>query len=305
MMSDINKTRESKLCRAELLSPSGAPGIYARGRIFEDILDGIGRAISSSAGNDRGEVLRFPPVIPQSVLIRNGYFLGFPHLAGCVHSFLGNADAHKRLVYKQICDEPTDEEFQSTGCALTPAACYPVYPLIAARGPVPDGGLIVDVESYCFRHEPSDDPARMQAFRMREFVIIGSAETALGFRDDWVNRAKALSGVLGLEGRIDVANDPFFGDGGSQLRLDQASRNLKFEMQMAVSATGAAACMSFNYHEAHFGSAWGLRRAGGAVAHTACVGFGMERLTLAMLSAHGGDIGLWPASVRNVLWPTE
>ena len=38
----------------------------------------------------------------------------------------------------------------------------------------------MDVFSYCFRHEPSVDPARMQMFRMREFVRIG--EPADGHR---------------------------------------------------------------------------------------------------------------------------
>ena len=58
-----------------------------------------------------------------------------------------------------------------TDVVFTPAACYPVYPMAARRGPVPDGGRLFDVFSYCFRHEPSDDPARMQLFRMREYVL--------------------------------------------------------------------------------------------------------------------------------------
>jgi len=51
--------------------------------------------------------------------------------------------------------------------ALTPATCYPVYPVMAARGPLPEGGRVFDLQSYCFRHEPSEDPARMQMFRIR------------------------------------------------------------------------------------------------------------------------------------------
>ena len=38
---------------------------------------------------------------------------------------------------------------------LAPAACYPVYPLAAERGAVPDGGLTFDVAGDCFRREPS------------------------------------------------------------------------------------------------------------------------------------------------------
>ena len=60
---------------------------------------------------------------------------------------------------------------------LVPAACYPVYPAIAARGPLPPGGVTVDAGgSYVFRSEPSGDPARLQMFHQREIVRIGEPE---------------------------------------------------------------------------------------------------------------------------------
>ena len=39
------------------------------------------------------------------------------------------------------------------------------------------------------------------------------------------------------------------------------------------------------------------------VAHTGCVGFGMERVTLALLKTHGLDPKSWPKQVRETLWP--
>ncbi len=64
-----------------------------------------------------------------------------------------------------------------TDLVLTPAACYPVYPAIAARGRLPAGGVTIDAGgSYVFRHEPSRDPARMQMFHQREIVRIGEPE---------------------------------------------------------------------------------------------------------------------------------
>lgn len=62
-----------------------------------------------------------------------------------------------------------------------------------------------------------------------------------------------------------------------------------------------AACMSFNYHVDHFSEVWGIRTADGGVAHTGCVGFGMERLTLALLRHHGLDPARWPRAVRERL----
>jgi len=42
--------------------------------------------------------------------------------------------------------------------------------------------------------------------------------------------------------------------------------------------------------------------ADGATAHTACLGFGHERIVLALLQRHGLDPDGWPASVRAQLW---
>jgi seryl-tRNA synthetase len=59
---------------------------------------------------------------------------------------------------------------------------------------------------------------------------------------------------------------------------------------------------SFNYHQDHFASAYGIRLASGGEAHTACLGFGLERITIALLSTHGFDIQAWPAEVHDRLW---
>jgi len=42
-----------------------------------------------------------------------------------------------------------------TDVVLTPAACYPLYPMIARRGTLAPQGALFDLKSYCFRHEPS------------------------------------------------------------------------------------------------------------------------------------------------------
>jgi len=53
-------------------------------------------------------------------------------------------------------------------------ACYPVYRSPRRGGPLPAGGLPIDIEADVFRHEPSKSLDRLQSFRMREFVRIGS-----------------------------------------------------------------------------------------------------------------------------------
>ena len=58
---------------------------------------------------------------------------------------------------------------------------------------------------------------------------------------------------------------------------------------------------SFNYHEDHFGSKFDIKTSAGEVAHTACLGFGFERITLALFKTHGLRVANWPEPVRKVL----
>jgi hypothetical protein len=98
------------------------------------------------------------------------------------------------------------------------------------------------------------------------------------------------------------ASDPFFGRTGQVMAISQLQQSLKFELLVPVlSAEQPTACMSFNYHLDHFGAIWGLRDEAGAVAHTACVAFGMDRLALALFGQHGLDVQGWPAAVRGAL----
>ena len=207
-----------------------------------------------------------------------------------------------------ISPKPSDEELaqlQLSGedVVLIPAACYPLYPIAAKLGPLPASGRTYDIQSYCFRREPSIDPARMQSFRQREHVRIGTREQVLEFRELWIGRGKIFADLLQLPFTVDLANDPFFGRQGQLLANSQRDQALKFELLVPITSTEKpTACMSFNCHEEHFGRAWDLRFADGAVASTGCVGFGLERLTLALLAHHGLDPERWPASVRKALW---
>ena len=149
---------------------------------------------------------------------------------------------------------------------LTPAACYPVYPLVAQRGRVPDAGLLFDVACDCFRHEPSRQLDRLQSFRMREFVCIGAPDQVIAFRTQWMARAPEIADLLGLQYKTEPASDPFFGRGGKLMATAQIEQSLKFELLIPVrSAEQPTACMSFNYHRDHFGTTWDLQTAAGEV----------------------------------------
>jgi seryl-tRNA synthetase len=294
----------SELIARRLLIDTGVPGVYGRGGVFEDVRVRVGELITRAAAPEQPEQLRFPPVMPRRDLETVGYLKSFPHLAGSLFAFAGSeeqaAEQHERASRHEDWSE-----FQCmTDLVLSPAACYPVYPAIAARGSLPAGGVTIDAGgSYVFRHEPSGDPARLQMFHQREIVRIGEPEAVRAWRERWQDRALELLRAIGLEPRLEIATDPFFGRSGRMLAASQREQHLKFEILTAIAEPEPTAVASFNYHQDHFASAYGITLADGAHAHTACLGFGLERITVALLRTHGFEPKDWPAAVRGELWP--
>ncbi len=292
-----------ELLDSRLLIDTGVPGVYGRGGDFEEVRMRVAGMITRAGAPDSPEQLSFPPLLPRRDLETVGYLKSFPHLAGSIFAFAGT-EGQAAEQYDRASRHEDWSEFQSmTELVLTPAACYPVYPAIAARGRLPAGGVTVDAGSaYVFRHEPSGDPARMQMFHQREIVRIGEPETVAAWRDSWRDRAVALLRGIGLDARFDIASDPFFGRSGRMLAASQREQELKFEVIVQIAGPEPTAMASFNYHQDHFATAYGIELADGGRAHTACLGFGLERIALALFRTHGLEVEAWPAAVREELW---
>ena len=289
------------LVKAGLIIPVGVPGIFGRNHVFEDVLDRFNRAVSEVAKDDGAAYFVYPPQIDRKVLEAVDYMDNFPQLSGTVFSFFG-----KELTARQLSEaihggKPWGEYLGMTDVTMNPAACYPIYP--SFTGTVPAEGKLVTMFNWVFRHEPSPEPTRMQSFRVREFVRCGTPDQCVEWRDMWLKRGLSLLESLGLPVQADVATDPFFGKGGKMLAASQREQKLKFEVLVPVISTEKpTAICSFNFHEGHFGEAFHINTPDGAVANTACLGFGLERVVMALFQTHGFDPGNWPSAVRAKLW---
>lgn len=302
---DIDSARNAymaELVEAGLLIPTGVPGINGRSGAFEWIVEGLVKAVAHRSAADGAEFVRFPPVVTRENFVKSGHLKSFPHLSGSVHSFVGNDRAHLELLRKVDENEAWTDDLTPTDVVLTPAACYPVYPMSA--GTMSSDGHLYDIQSYCFRHEPSNDPMRMQMFRQQEHVRIGNATQVKQWRDVWFERSQELLSDLEVPFVAEVANDPFFGRAGKLMANSQREQALKFELNVAIMHEEyPTACVSLNAHDDHFGHLFGIRTSDGLDAHTSCIGFGLERLTLAMLRSHGLDPKKWPSHIRSILEP--
>ncbi|RYF76601.1 MAG: amino acid--[acyl-carrier-protein] ligase [Comamonadaceae bacterium] len=283
-----------------LIIPTGVKGGYGRSAVFEYVLERFDAFVMRGDDAREAEQMSFPPIVARQLIEQLGYLESFPQLIGSIHSFFGAEPQAREMAAKAARGERWETALAPTETMLLPAACYPVYPVFS--GLLPEGGRTVTVKGWCYRHEPSDEPTRLQSFRMREFIRAGSPAIVEQWRDDWLARGMALLASLGLPVESDVANDPFFGRSGRVLASSQREQQLKFEILVPVFSreTPTAIC-SFNWHQTHFTSKFGVRGADGATAHTACLGFGLERVVLALFATHGFRPDDWPDPVRAAL----
>ena len=291
-----------ELFAAGVLIDGGVDGLYQRSGAFERIVRAI-EMIASRAGEGIGGPQRyFAPMMAATAFEHTDYLRSFPDLIGAIGVFRGTDADHAALLRAAHAGEDWTAFLTPAEVTLCSAACHSLYSTLPQT--LPEGGLRYEVQGYCFRHEPSIDPVRMQSFRMHEFVYIGDPEGAVAHRDAWLDRGLGILASLGLDVEAEEANDPFFGRAGRLLAANQRAAALKFEITSPVSTTLArTAIASANYHETHFGESFGLTTSDGEPAHSACFGFGLERISLALLKRHGMDPDQWPADVRSILWP--
>ena len=290
----------------QLFNPSGVDGVYGRTGEYESVIEALAALITRHRPA-AAEVFRFAPVMSRASLEKQGYLQSFPNLVGAVCCLEGSERDIAASANKDEHGGSWTEDLVPSDLVLAPAACYPIYPIAAERGVVPDEGYVFDVAADCFRHEPSRHIDRFQSFRMREYVRIGTPLQIQAFREPWIHRAQGIADMIGLPYTVDTANDPFFGRVGTLMAATQRQDALKFELLVPIrskdgrSKESPTACMSFNYHKEHFGEVWGLHNAAGQVLHTGCVAFGMDRLAVALFVTHGVKVATWPTSVREAL----
>jgi seryl-tRNA synthetase len=290
-----------RLFDAELLFPTGVDGLYGRSGVFQGIADAVDRMVQRWGDELDATSVHLPPVVARTTFDATDYYRSFPDLMGSVHVFHGEDRDHAELVRRVEDGGDWPALLEPGEIVLSPAACHGLYPM--CRGRMPAGGRYYDVSAYCFRHEPSVDPVRMQAFSQHEIVYVGEPEGAQRHRDEALAHGLSLLRGLGLDVEPVAASDPFFGRLGKALAAGQLEEGLKTEGVTQIHRSGPpTAILSVNYHRDHFALPFDIETATGDLAHTSCVGFGVDRVTIALLARHGFDPSRWPESVRAALF---
>ena len=162
------------------------------------------------------EVLRFPPVMSRAHIERHGYLKSFPQSARlrlrAARQRAGDPRG-RRAAITTAAIGPTS--LAPNDLVLTPAACYPVYPIVgeprSGAGEAACSSTSLPIASAA---SPPRIIDRLQSFRMREYVCIGTPDQITEFRERWIVRGQGDRRSAGPALPIEQANDPFFGRTG-------------------------------------------------------------------------------------------
>jgi hypothetical protein len=219
-----------------------------------------------------------PGVLPAADLARLDYFVNFPHLG--VPAGRLTPESVADLAGGTPWEKLPEGAVGRTGYVLPSATCYGVF--LALQEQELNQDVLVTAVGRCFRNEDHfDGLRRLWGFHMREVVFVGERAGA----DGHLARARAaveeLAARLGLDVRVEAADDPFYSRSGSRALLAKLDP-VKHEF---VTDDGTAIA-SVNRHRNFFGERLSIGR-GGAAASSSCLAFGLERWVHALTRRHG------------------
>ena len=276
-------------------------GRYGFGPKILFLMDYFDLQVRQMAAKFEAEPRGFPTLIGADVLDRCRYLKNFPSALNFVlhlredHDVLREFAGSARWDGERLVYDPRGAS--SVECLLSPSICFHWYSWLRdSQLPKPQA---ITAIGKCFRYESSNLQGleRLWDFSMREIVLAGPAHDILTKRDRLVELSSEFLGGLGMAYEITTAVDPFFVESYAVQSAYQQGFELKLELLAPLPYRGKKLAVgSINYHQDFFGRSFAIETSEGP-AHTACLGFGYERLALAFLAQYGPDEQDWPTAV--------
>jgi hypothetical protein len=121
-----------------LFHQMGTDGVYARTALYEDMVERLAALITRHREANT-EVMRFPPVMSRAQLEKSGYLKSFPNLLGCVCGLHSSEREIHSAVSRFDAGGDWTTSLSPADLVLSPAACYPVYPIAGEPRPAAVG----------------------------------------------------------------------------------------------------------------------------------------------------------------------
>lgn len=282
-------------------------GSFVYTGLMADLYYGLDRVFAESARELGAGDAHLPALLGIETLVRSGYLTDNAHLGNYVFHLHEDRDLRARFAKVagpnggEIDFARLDTSADRPEAVLTPAACQPVFPALAGRRL--DEPVRLTGYTRCYRYESGATKGlqRSREFGVREIVFVGSEQQTAGFRAELLTVCRSLLERFGLRGKVVTASDPFFIDTSARYRAFQLSFELKHEVQLELGQSPPVAAASVNHHGDHFARAWDIGMSDDEVAHSACMGFGIDRWCLGIFSQFGFEVNDWPRSLRKIV----
>ena len=271
------------------------PGLIGlRGPVLS-LLREIERELEALARLETVEEWRTPAGISFETLERAQYFASFPQWLTTASHLSGDDAVLQEIATSRSPATAARNAVSAPETVLPPAVCYHTYAAMA--GAVVDTPELMSAQAVCWRHEGGRLAAleRGWAFTMREIVCLGSQVDVKALLDRSITRTQSFARELGLDVKLEEANDPFFAPTSRGRAALQRIKGLKQELVINFPDGRPLAIASFNDHETFFGDAFAISLSTGGPASSGCAAFGLERWLLAVLVTHGTRPENWPS----------
>lgn len=283
------------------------PGFYSfQGDVLR-VLHALNHSVQKMAAEFDAVEQEHPAVWPVRLFKMIDYFREFPQqmilCAPVKDDFKSRSEFSKRFGNDVDFDTvPMNELMADAKYGLQPAVCDCCYYTLEGAKNLQNG--FYTTANRVFRNESSatNQLDRLTNFTVRDIMFVGNEEFVLESRQNIIERLSKFITSLGVNAKIETANDPFFANESAMKSVFQNVHRLKYELLAYIPhldkeiATG-----SINLHTDFFGRAFDIEAADGSVAHSGCIGVGMERMTYALFCQHGADLKDWPKPVLSFL----
>lgn len=274
------------------------PGLRVRGAEISRLIRVLDHCFLGLAQRFGAVEYTVPHLVSWDTAYRAGYPRNFPqHVTTCgvvgpdLSALDGFADtSHAADAFEHVTPAPA---------ILAPTVCMNIFAAFADQSL--EEQRTVTARGMCTRYEAGSprSSTRLWSFDMREIVFVGTSAATREFRAAILESVIGLARDIGLPATVSTAGDPFFTSAKEQLLEYQSGFELKHELRGRLAdGSGSTAVTSVNLHHQQFGTRFAITLPDGAPAHSACVGFGLDRWAEWLSGYLPDDPAEWPEPLR-------
>lgn len=236
------------------------------------------------------EEINVPSMILTETIDKSGYFE-----TGCQHiSFVApitnnpsKFDEFQKKYSELYKEKQVYNYVKKPKYILNPALCLHCYPLLKGYKFDNKSDVILTVKGSCFRDESGNlnNQERLHEFSMREIVFFTNDYKIKKYQKESINFFYLLGRLIGLDFKLEIANDIFFSDNAEKQLFSQLISDDKIELCIYCNNVSEyISVASINKHHNHFSKPFELKDENEKLINTMCIGFGLDRLVLALLN---------------------